>query len=306
MIAGASNADRMGEAVAEQKTRVAELNLALEKATADRSRAAAALGEYTGKVADLIKQVTALRAEEVRLRGVAEVVAPSAVKDYFRDAPLLDFMAPSLKVKQIILPNVVDDVNFIRVPKMDRCQTCHLAIDRKGFESYPQPYTTHPKLEQYLGGGSPHPIDRVGCTVCHEGMGQSVDFLLTRHMPKDEKQKAEWEEKYHWHEPHEWDYPMLPTPMTEASCAKCHKQQVYIPGAEKLNTAYATYERAGCYACHKTRGFDTEVRKPGPILTKIDTEAVAGLGQDVDPESEGGQADDMDAALLLQLEQQLA
>ena len=30
-------------------------------------------------------------------------------------------MAPTIKIQQIILPNVVDDVNFIRVPKMDRC-----------------------------------------------------------------------------------------------------------------------------------------------------------------------------------------
>ena len=67
-------------------------------------------------------------------------------KDYFRNAPLLDFMAPTIKVQQIILPNIVDDVNFIRVPKMDRCQTCHLAIDKKGYEKYPQPFTTHPNL----------------------------------------------------------------------------------------------------------------------------------------------------------------
>ena len=63
---------------------------------------------------------------------------------------------------------------------------------------------------------------------------------------------------------------MLPVKMTEASCAKCHKQQVYVPKAEKLNVAYATYERAGCYACHKTKGFEN-VKKPGPILTKIDS-----------------------------------
>ena len=37
----------------------------------------------------------------------------------------------------------------------------------------------------------------------------------------------------------------------------------------ELNVAYATFERAGCYACHKTKGFDTNMRKPGPILTKI-------------------------------------
>ena len=37
-------------------------------------------------------------------------------------------------------------------------------------------------------------------------------------------------------------------------------------------TRLATYERAGCYACHKTRGFDTStMKKPGPILTKIDS-----------------------------------
>jgi mono/diheme cytochrome c family protein len=35
-----------------------------------------------------------------------------------------------------------------------------------------------------------------------------------------------------------------------------------------LNVAYGTYERAGCYACHKTKGFEN-LRKPGPILTKI-------------------------------------
>src|SRR5262249_8031799 len=87
----------------------------------------------------------------------------------------------------------------------------------------------------------------------------------------NEKQKEEWEKKYHWEEPHLWDYPMLPTKMTEASCAKCHRQNVYIPGADTLNIAYATYERAGCYACHKTKGFDTNMRKPGPILTKIDS-----------------------------------
>jgi mono/diheme cytochrome c family protein len=46
---------------------------------------------------------------------------------------------------------------------------------------------------------------------------------------------------------------------------------VFVPKAEMLNIAYATYERAGCYACHKTKGFDTNIRTPGPILTRIDS-----------------------------------
>jgi cbb3-type cytochrome oxidase cytochrome c subunit len=99
-------------------------------------------------------------------------------------------------------------------------------------------------------------------------MGQSVSFRDASHAPSTPEQAHEWEEKYHWEEPHLWDYPMLPLNMTEASCAKCHKQEAFIPNAEKLSVAYATYERAGCYACHKTRGFEN-LRKPGPTLTHI-------------------------------------
>src|SRR5438105_3982927 len=199
--------------------------------------------EEAKKLDDL--ELARQKAEQTRLRKRLDVIAPSVVKDYVRNAPLLDFMAPTIKIQQIILPDVVDDVNFIRVPKMDRCQTCHLAIDKKGYEKYPEPFTTHPNLETFLGSSSPHPIDRVGCTVCHEGMGQSVSFRDAAHAPRDEKQKEEWEKKYHWEEPHMWDYPMLALDMTEASCAKCHRQNVYVPHADAPNIAYGTFERAG-------------------------------------------------------------
>jgi len=247
------------EKVEQERVKLAELNLAMERAIAKRAEVQKELAVYTGELGNIRKQIDEMTGERTRLAKRAQTAAPSALKDYFRNAPLLDFLAPTIKVQQLILPNVMDDVNFIRVPKMDRCQTCHLAIDKKGYEKYPQPFTTHPKLEQYLGGSSPHPIDRVGCTVCHEGSGQSISFKEAAHMPSNAKQKAEWEEKHGWEEPHEWDYPMLPTNMTEASCAKCHKQQVYVPNADALNVAYATYERAGCYACHKTKGFDTNM-----------------------------------------------
>jgi mono/diheme cytochrome c family protein len=251
-------------------TRMNELNLEVEKINAEKAALQVELGKYTGELATVQKQIEEMHAEESRLNKRLGVIGPSVVKDYFRNAPLLDFMAPTIKVQQVILPNVVDDVNFIRVPKMDRCTTCHLAIDKKGYEKYPQPFTTHPNLDQYIGSASPHPIDRVGCTVCHEGSGQSISFRDASHMPSTAEQKKKWEEEYHWEEPHMWDFPMLPKGMTEASCAKCHKQQVFVPKAERLNVAYATYERAGCYACHKTKGFDTNIRKPGPILTRID------------------------------------
>lgn len=262
--------------VREQEKRVNDLNLIVEKTVSERNALQTELGKYTGEAATLQKQIDEMHAESTRLGKRLDVLAPSVVKDYFRNAPLLDFMAPTIKVNQILLPNVVDDVNFTRVAKMDRCTTCHLAIDKKGYEKYPQPFTTHPNLSAYLGSDSPHPIDQIGCTVCHEGQGQSVNFAEAYHTPSaaDEKaleaKKVKWEEEFHWEEPHYWDFPMLPASMTEASCAKCHKREVFVPKAEKLNIAYSTYERAGCYACHKTRGFEG-LRKPGPILTKIDS-----------------------------------
>jgi mono/diheme cytochrome c family protein len=268
--AGDASATKKGERAAEEEKSLSALNLQVEALIAERAGVQKQQGQYTGAVGTVSKQIEDMHGEETRLRKVLDTIAPSAAKDYFLNAPLLDFMAPTIKIQQLILPNVVDDVNFKTVPKMDRCTTCHLAIDRKGFEKYPQPYKTHPNLSAYLGGDSPHPIDRIGCTVCHEGMGQSVSFRDAAHMPGSEKQQEEWEKKYGWEQPHLWDYPMLPTKMTDASCAKCHRQEVYIPQADMLNIAYGTYERAGCYACHKTKGFEQDkMRKPGPILTKI-------------------------------------
>jgi cbb3-type cytochrome oxidase cytochrome c subunit len=267
---GLSSATKKGELQAEDARQLHELDLQVQSITAERGAATRALSQYTGIITTTQKQLEDLRAEQIRLRKVAEAQAPSLSKDYFLNAPLLDFMAPTIKIQQLILPDVVDDVNFKTVPKMDRCTTCHLGIDREAFQKYPQPFTTHPNLDAYLGSKSSHPIDRIGCTVCHDGMGQSVSFRDAAHTPTGEKQKETWEKKYGWEEPHQWDFPMLPTKMTDASCAKCHKQEIYIPKAAALNVAYATFERAGCYACHKTRGFDT-VRKPGPILTKIES-----------------------------------
>ncbi len=272
--AGLAGFEKKGQIVADEEKKLAELNGQVEALIAERAGVQKAQGEYTGQVTTISKQIEDMHAEETRLRKLVDVVAPSAAKDYFLNAPLLDFMAPTIKIQQLILPNVVDDVNFITVPKMDRCGTCHLAIDKKGFEKFPQPFTTHPNLSTYLGGDSQHPIDKIGCTVCHEGMGQSVSFRDAAHMPANAKQAEEWEEKYHWERPHLWDFPMLPTKMTEASCAKCHKREIYIPKADNLNVAYGTYERAGCYACHKTKGFEN-VKKPGPILTKIDSKLTA-------------------------------
>ena len=245
-----------------------ELGLEVERLTAERDGIRAEIGTFTGRVAELDTEIRDLTAETTRLETRLVDLAPSVVDDYFLNAPLLDFMAPTITVQQVITPDIMDDVNFIRVVKMDRCTTCHLAIDRVGYEEYPQPFRTHPNLDAYVGSASPHPVGEVGCTVCHEGMGQSLTFRHSSHTPVGEEQTHAWEEAYGWQEPHLWDYPMLPTDISDASCAKCHRESVYVPEGPKLTLAYGLYERAGCYACHKTVGFE-ELRRPGPSLAKV-------------------------------------
>lgn len=258
-----------GADIAAQFADVTALNLQMQAVDAERRALAAELAAFTGRARNLQTEISELTAERGRLQARLAALEPSLVKNLVLNAPLLDFMAPTIKVRQVLTPNIVDDVNFTRVAKMDRCMTCHLAIDRAGYEEYPQPFRTHPDLELYVGGASPHPLESTGCTVCHEGMGQSITFVDAAHTPSDEEELHRWEAEYHWEEPHLWDYPMLEAGMTEASCAKCHENQIYVPDASNLNLAYGTYERAGCYACHKTKGFEN-LRKPGPDLTRID------------------------------------
>ena len=246
------------------------LGLEVESVTATREGLRQQIAAFREEVTAIEDELSSLRGETERLAGRVADLSPSLIKDYLLNLPLLDFMAPTITVRQVITANIVDDVNFTRVKKMDRCETCHLAIDRVGFEDVEQPFRTHPNLDVYVGSASPHPIATTGCTVCHEGMGQSITFVDASHTPATEEQAAQWEEEYRWEESHLWDYPMLPTGMVEASCAKCHRGEVFVPEADTLNVAYGMYERAGCYACHKTAGFEG-LRKPGPNLTKLES-----------------------------------
>ena len=137
-------------------------------------------------------------------------------------------------------------------------------------------------------------------------MGQSVSFRDAAHTPSDEKQKEEWEKKYHWEEPHLWDYPMLPDEDDGGVVRE-------VPQAAGLHAE-------GRHAEHRVRDLrarrllrvpqDEGLRHEHPEARadpdEDRLEADAGLGEELDPQSARGEADDVDAALLVQLEQQLA
>ncbi len=236
----------------------------------EKAEAQAAIAALTGRVDEAQKKIDDLEAGITRTQKKLDKVAPSGLMKVAIDvlnAPLLDFLAPTLKIQQVVLDRVPIDINFARVPRADRCQTCHLPADRAGFEDSEQPFRTHPKLNIFLGGSSPHPIEKFGCTPCHRGRDRAVDFLYAVHTPDTKEQTKAWQARYGWKHDHYWEHPMLALSRTEASCLKCHQGVVSVPEAPNLNRAIAVVDRYGCYGCHKMRGFENRPRV-APILTR--------------------------------------
>lgn len=207
---------------------------------------------------------------ENKLKNIdpTHMTVSNKIANTLRDLPFFDFMSPYYKVNQVVVIDVTDNVNFTRVPKVDRCITCHQGILNTEFEKDTQPFKTHPRLNLFLSSQSPHPVEKFGCTSCHAGRGRGTDFISTVHMPSSSEQEKEWEEKYQWHQLHNWETPMLPIQYIEASCFKCHSGETFIENADKLNLGMNLMERAGCYGCHKIEKYKDK-RRIGPDLNKI-------------------------------------
>lgn len=189
---------------------------------------------------------------------------------FIRNSPFIDFLDPTIKIQQYVIHNANSDMYFQQIPKIDRCTTCHVFIDRAGYEDQANPYKTHPKLDTLaVGVNSPHPVKDFGCTACHGGVGDRVhDFNSPVHTPQNDAQKKDWIAKHNWHEPHKVPQPMLPLQHSEAMCLKCHQGVERIPMADKVNKGKELTETYGCYGCHKIEGWD-HLEKPGPSLQKI-------------------------------------
>jgi cytochrome c2 len=211
-----------------------------------------------------------LRQLTTKLETLAPTDGATRLANIVRDFPGLDFVDPTLEVRKVVLDNLTFELNFTKKTRIDMCASCHMAHDRAGFEDEAQPLTTHPNLDLYLTSKSPHPYKQVGCTICHRGSGEALDFVRSDHRPDDDAERVTWEEEYGWHKQHHWDYPMLTSENTEASCVQCHttSMELIADDAPQVTEGYRTFERYGCYSCHKVEWFPTQ-RKPGPSLRNI-------------------------------------
>jgi cytochrome c551/c552 len=138
----------------------------------------------------------------------------------------------------------------------------------------PHPFSSHPRLDLFVGPMSPHKMADVGCTICHDGQGSSTSFEWSSHSPNTPEQREEWHEKYGWFENHHWIYPMPAKRFAESTCLKCHhgvtelmpSERFPDPPAPKLMKGYELIREYGCFGCHEINGFNGPTKRIGPDL----------------------------------------
>ena len=227
--------------------------------------------EIRKEIDDINNSLNALtRAKDLLKRKLSKVDPESMsfankIGNIVRDLPVLDFIDPYYEVKQVVVNDLEEDLVYMGMPKVDRCMTCHVGIDKAGFEDAPQPYSTHPKLDFMVGPNSAHPLSEYGCTSCHAGRGRGTGFYTSAHSPNDEETAHRWEKEHGWEPMHYWEIPMLPKRYTEAGCYKCHSGNMPLKEAETLSLGLSVFEKAGCYACHNVDRW-ADAPLPGPSL----------------------------------------
>ena len=141
--------------------------------------------------------------------------------------------------------------------RVDRCTTCHLAIDKPQIALGEEPFKVHPgQMLQW------HPPEKFGCTVCHGGQGLAT-----------EAKAAHGDVKH-------WEQPLLRGTLVQASCAKCHGNLDQIhEHVPVLTRGQGLFQEKGCYGCHAVKDFGqtvsqdlTEVGSKSYLLLEADFE----------------------------------
>lgn len=166
---------------------------------------------------------------------------------------------------------------------------------------YANPFATHPNPELFLTSASPHPMQKFGCTSCHEGQGSGTSFQNASHAPVSPDVGENWHKKYGYAANHFWEYPMYPKRLGEAACLKCHHNVVELgvnpkfgESAPRLFKGYELIRQYGCFGCHEINGFasgkpigpDMRLEPQTPEEAKriaADPTAVAGTMRKVGP-----------------------
>ncbi len=146
---------------------------------------------------------------------------------------------------------------------VDRCRSCHVAIDRPGidqayfaklpddnpYKKYDKVFSSHPKLgakdDPYF---AKHLIDNYGCTICHQGQGRATriktsmfgdpdDFVFATDMDQPHGPASE-------HGAHQWEQPLYRKQFKTDEHGEIQKDAKGNP------VVVANFMHAGCHRCH--------------------------------------------------------
>lgn len=138
------------------------------------------------------------------------------------------------QVEQVIVRNFPPE-------HVDRCMTCHIAMDDPRFATADQPLRTHPPIPG-------HRFEVFGCTICHDGQGRAVEAHGAHEGSED------------------WPWPLLPKDLIQANCVQCHVEPDW-PGAPLVTQGRRLFFERACYTCHAIAG--TSYGSIGPELTNV-------------------------------------
>jgi len=219
----------------------AKLEPQLEAARAKRDQIKEEIRKIHAGVKDLESELGKLTAERDKWVRVMENAT-------FKLGPFTLYKIP--KIQQVSLDEFDRNRFDQPVARVDRCQTCHLAINRAGFENEPHPFKTHPRREVLLADNA-HPTEKFGCTSCHDGQGVAVNSVNQAHG-----------------EVHYWEHPLLRGAKVQSSCTSCHLDVQKFQDAPLLTQGQILFEQVGCTGCHLVRGYEN-IPKIAPSLRKI-------------------------------------
>ncbi|MDF3127671.1 cytochrome c [Kiritimatiellaeota bacterium B1221] len=155
-----------------------------------------------------------------RKKNSAQTPAEQRAVDHFR-----------MGIRQIEVPEL---------GRVDRCTTCHLAMNHPDKMDADPPLRRHPQI-------GPHSFEEFGCTVCHRGNGLATSVEAAHGLTPDAAS------------------PLLPTKFVNASCLACHNLNA-LPGVQNLKTGRQLFENNGCLTCHALNGTGGQI---GPALDGI-------------------------------------
>jgi mono/diheme cytochrome c family protein len=238
-------------------------------------------GRYKARVDQLEQQVANLEGPIAELRArvntlQAEITAAEAplnelkeehrirLSDYQRVQERMDaVMRPVLpgirvakppEIQQVVI-NGLNTTNFNEpLMRVDRCQTCHVGVDRAGFEGAEQPYATHPQRDVLLAH---HPVETFGCTVCHAGQGVALTVHTAHgelHLFDQTPRLAE---------------PLLTDTWIQSQCRKCHQPELpALQFASAVAHGQNLFQTMGCPGCHLAQGYEHQA-KVAPDLRRV-------------------------------------